>query len=743
MINGSAINSTAINTHSVSSGGAPQPSADQLSVPMTLDVSTLPTGSLSTPISLAVLPVSLPATGWDVRVLVGGADLSDRVEGELEIEAEEGAARIASVVLSLAAGDSLASFGGKSLVIDVQPMIGGVWVRRFTGKVSLPQFDLEAGRVTLHGTDNRHELLAQSSRSALAALLGGYWSDHVGGEAANSLQYAEGRLETVVGSFDLDAYGNPRLTDWAMAGQTATVTDDDIKDGSLEVRPVALSDVTNLVTNDTVGLGAVSTTSICGLIHDSANDTGKSVTDNLTANTRPLIGGTVEPGATVTLTIGGQSVVTTASGTGYFAVRPPYDLAAGIHTPHITVTSSWTWEAWGTSFTVATAAEANEGAVSSAASEKVASTDCTLEYRYPRLHLAETVYQWTMGISYPELVLGRNGHAFILPERSLFESAASQSGWIVDKTAYTSPKQGTSVVGYIDRNGNIINGAPGPAADVIEVLIFKNEYTGAAALDPRCETATLWLHRRIAQPVTERWRVTVSAPDSVSALGTRKAQGATAAIDATSSFNADAWEKDLKVEPVITASTDYTSLPTVSRADIDAALVCLAAKARRQILASHRASRVTFTTVASTTLDLSQRLQVDSADLHAIGKVARFVERYAIDSGRAETDIELAISALVGVGTAQDEPLQSPVITGAANLSQSATVPVPSAWEGLGDLVAGTSWTTGATGDTTSQYPRSVALTTQAIHPYMTDPIDRPMSYAVTVAIPVDPFELR
>ncbi|PXX48997.1 Ig-like domain-containing protein [Aquitalea magnusonii] len=670
-------------------------------------------------------------------------ELSDRVEGVVEIEAEEGAARIASVVLSLAAGDGLASFSGESLVIDVQPIANGAWVRRFTGQIVLPQFDLESGRVTLHAADSRRDLLAQSSRAALAAMLGGYWSDHVGGEAANSLQYAEGRLATVAGSFDLDAYGNPRLTAWAGTGQAATVTDDDIKDGSLEVRPVALSDVTNLVTNDTVGLGAVSTTSICGLIHDSANDTGKSATDNLTANARPLIGGTVEPGATVTLTIGGQSVVTTASATGYFAVQPPYALAPGIHTPHITVTSSWTWEAWGTSFTVATAAEANEGAVSSAASEKVASTDCTLEYRYPRLHLAETIYQWSMGISYPELVLGRNGHAFILPERSLFESAASQSGWIVDKTTYTSPKQGSAVVGYIDRDGNVINGAPGPAADVIEMLIFKNEYTGDPASDPRCESATLWLHRRIAQPVTERWRVTVSAPDSVAALGARKTQGATAAIDATSNFNADAWEKDLNVEPVIKASTDYTSLPTVSRADIDAALVCLAAKARRQILASHRASRVTFTTVASATLDLSQRLQVDSSDLHAIGKVARFVERYAIDSGRAETDIELAISALVGVGTAPDEPLQSPVITGAANLSQSATVPVPSAWEGRGDLIAGTSWTTGATGDATSQYPRSVALTTNAIHPYMTDPIDRPMSYEISVAIPVDPFELR
>jgi hypothetical protein len=89
MINGSAINSAAINTDSTSSGGTPQPSADRLSVPITLTVSTLPTGSLSTPISLAVLPVSLPAEGWDVRVLVGGVDLSNRVEGELEIEAEK------------------------------------------------------------------------------------------------------------------------------------------------------------------------------------------------------------------------------------------------------------------------------------------------------------------------------------------------------------------------------------------------------------------------------------------------------------------------------------------------------------------------------------------------------------------------------------------------------------------------------------------------------------------------------
>ncbi|WP_293765803.1 Ig-like domain-containing protein [uncultured Aquitalea sp.] len=743
MINGSALNSSAINALASAGGVAPQPDTGALAVPVVLSVTGLPSGQLSVQVALTVLPKSLAASGWDVRLVVGETDLSDRLQGTIEIEAEEGAARIASVTLSLVAGDTLASYSGQVMLVEARPAPGAAWVRRFSGKVMLPVPDLESGTMVLHAADRRHDLLASTSRADLAAMLGGYWSDLVESEAANSLQYAEARLATVAGSWDLDAFGNPRMTLWNRSGTDVTVTDDDIIDGTLQPRPVSLTDVVNLVTNDTVSLGGVSATAICGLVHNAANDTGKSATDNITANNRPLIGGTVEPGAVVTVTLAGQSMTTAAGADGKFQVQPRLPLALGVHTPHIHVEGSWTWEAWGTSFVVASKAEADLGAATAPVVEKVASTDVSFEYRYYRLHQKKSIYQWSMGITYPELVLGRNHHAFILPERQLFESAASQSGWTLNKATYTSPKQGTQVVGYVDTNGIVHEGSSSSGTDVAEVLIYKNEYTGDPAADPRCESATLELTRRVAQPVTERWRISVSAPDSIARLGTRKAQGQTAAADATSHFNADAWEKDIKAEPVITDSTDLVSLPGMSRADAENAILYLAAKARRQILASHRASRVAMTLWADLTMDLTRRYEVSTHDLHAVGKVARFVERYSIQTGQSRMEVELAISSLVAAGTAPDDPLLSPVITGAANYSGSQNAAVPSAWEGRGSLIDGTAWTTGAMGDRDSQYPRSVSLSTPPVDAYLTDPVDRLMSYALSVAIPVDPFELR
>jgi hypothetical protein len=63
---------------------------------------------------------SLPAEAWDVRVTLGGVDVSDRIAGEVTIEAEEDTARIATVRLLLVAGESFASLSGAVLLIDVQ-----------------------------------------------------------------------------------------------------------------------------------------------------------------------------------------------------------------------------------------------------------------------------------------------------------------------------------------------------------------------------------------------------------------------------------------------------------------------------------------------------------------------------------------------------------------------------------------------------------------------------------------------
>ena len=58
-------------------------------------------------VRVAVVPAQLDASTWSIRVMLGGADVSERLTGSVEIEAEEGAARIATLTLLLAAGDTL------------------------------------------------------------------------------------------------------------------------------------------------------------------------------------------------------------------------------------------------------------------------------------------------------------------------------------------------------------------------------------------------------------------------------------------------------------------------------------------------------------------------------------------------------------------------------------------------------------------------------------------------------------
>jgi hypothetical protein len=64
--------------------------------------------------------------------------------------------------------------------------------------------------------------------------------------------------------------------------------------------------------------------------------------------------------------------------------------------------------------------------------------DCSLQYRYPRLHEYRRVINWSMGLSYGEFVRGRNGKPFKLPEKSLFRSAVESSGWKLRSEAWTA-----------------------------------------------------------------------------------------------------------------------------------------------------------------------------------------------------------------------------------------------------------------------------------------------------------------
>lgn len=289
-------------------------------------------------------------------------------------------------------------------------------------------------------------------------------------------------------------------------------------------------------------------------------------------------------------------------------------------------------------------------------------TACSFEYRFPRLHQWTQRYQWDMGISYSEYVIGHNGKPYQLPEKTLFEQAAQNTGWLLQSATYHPPRK----TGYV-------GSSPGGG-----VLIFVNDYSGDPKTDPRCDAAQLDLVKRIAQVVTERWRITITAPDSVTALGARKQQGTTASLDATSHFQASEWEGSLSVAPQISSSTNVDTLPGFGRAACTTAIKTLAALGRVQILASHRATRVKCQIPADLSADLDQAWRLDSRSLLASGKLARLVERYDLDAGTALMDVELAISALIGTGTVEPTPLPNPAGSFVVDQSLTARVTVPS-----------------------------------------------------------------
>lgn len=182
------------------------------------------------------------AAVWGVMVEVGGVDVSDSVIGEVVVEAEESAARVADFSLWQAAGTVFvpAAWPGRAVRIWLVDMSGGTPsspMLLFSGIVDLPQVQPLSGQVALRCTDNRQAAIAALGRDTVAALLeGSRYSPAVFSAGATALQHANDRLTTIPSALDLSPAGAVRVTPWA-AKEVADLefTDDQVLDESVSV----------------------------------------------------------------------------------------------------------------------------------------------------------------------------------------------------------------------------------------------------------------------------------------------------------------------------------------------------------------------------------------------------------------------------------------------------------------------------------------------------------------------------
>jgi hypothetical protein len=146
-----------------------------------------------------------------------------------------------------AASFNVLHFHRKPVVIDY--VSGAQVIRRFTGQVQAAQWDAKERLVTLRCADPFEESLIRldfANVAGMAQFSG--WSDVVFGDApATAREYLDQLLEVSPVSVQCDAYGFLRASPLLPAGSVATLTADDIEDGTQGVTMADTKQIVNKI----------------------------------------------------------------------------------------------------------------------------------------------------------------------------------------------------------------------------------------------------------------------------------------------------------------------------------------------------------------------------------------------------------------------------------------------------------------------------------------------------------------
>lgn len=268
--------------------------------------------------------------------------------------------------------------------------------------------------------------------------------------------------------------------------------------------------------------------------------------------------------------------------------------------------------------------------------------DVALDYRFTRQRHRKRSWQWAWvwPPGAPADFCTWFQDTTELPDKDMIQRAAEGGGWTPDPTSFSyaelpptggPPVCGNFSVGWINRGVPVVLGASWEAA------------------------------RRMTQAVTEEYRLTVRAPQSITRHGVIPGRQRGVAV---TEFDAGDWERD----PAIgipagfaqDALGDYI-LDNVDRAQSDNAIETVLHAAWVQILAAHRRNFVSWQwpgLVAG--LSLVHTVEVDTDGVMARGKLVQLIEEMDLDSASLVSTVRIAVSRAGSTGSVSADALTAP-----------------------------------------------------------------------------------
>jgi hypothetical protein len=304
----------------------------------------------------------------------------------------------------------------------------------------------------------------------------------------------------------------------------------------------------------------------------------------------------------------------------------------------------------------------------------------TWTYRFPRLkrrHIAA-------GYSYPFSYEAMFFYGYTTLGREEVRQALDGTGWRVTGEINFTPRRAGPFILQLGVGGQMEIGF---------------DFTPASTADLLCMGFGAQLEKRYAQTIDEVATLTVRAAASIDRLGvSAEADSASMAVE----FDTATWEKDIPPPPPGSEGkyqepqpappalvgrgetyVDYMDAAGATRADADAAIACLVARAQTRLRSAHRATRVGFSVPFDPDVDLPHTLRVATARCAATGKVARVVHRLDLASGAATTEVQLAISGVGAAGLPQYEsPPTPPAVPAAPAPSGNLLADATTTWVG-------------------------------------------------------------
>ncbi len=263
------------------------------------------------------------------------------------------------------------------------------------------------------------------------------------------------------------------------------------------------------------------------------------------------------------------------------------------------------------------------------------------KYRFPRLRGRSAAVELARTIDFYTL------QGLDIPNRAMIEQAVNGvSSWIL-----------LGEINYSEVSPGVYEtvGSGGSVFTVVSATDAPNLAVGFAA-----RFGTRWV-----QWVTEDYTFVVKNQASIDSVGRISDVRSGATMDVE--FEDGEWQSSIDVKPLLTfpilggdVSLDYGAETRTNRASALNAIETQAAIATRELLEAHRKTTLSLSIPCRPTLDLIHKLEVDCPRIHAVGKVSRISHKLSIETGEADTDIEISISGFSAVGLQPEDDNEAP-----------------------------------------------------------------------------------